>query len=68
MNKSSIDITDQAYLIHLRKDEFEYSRVRAILRQLIVDEQFAAGPEDDDDIISRKSSELGDRFDHLSDK
>lgn len=73
MNKSSIEITDQAYLIRLQKVDFDYARVRQVLNLLMAREQTVGefsekDPLGEDDLRSRQAVELGDRFDHLSDK
>ncbi len=73
MNKSSIEITDQAYLIRLQKVDFDYVRVRQVLNLLMAREQTVGEFSEkdllgEDDLRSRQAVELGDRFDHLSDK
>lgn len=67
--KSSIEITDHAYLITLDKSEFEYPLVRKWLNRLLnggvlhdAAHLYEMDPAD------RRSTELGDRFDLLADK
>ncbi len=69
MTKSSIEITDQAYLIKLQKTEFEYPLVRKWLSNLL-NGSFQQGTTavDDDELINKYSPELGERFDFLADK
>jgi len=67
--KSSIEITDNAYLITLDKSEFEYPFVRKWLTKLL-----SGGVYHDPtylnemDPADNHSAELGDRFDFLADK
>lgn len=69
MAKSSIEITDSAYLIKLNKAEFEYPLVRKLLNKLLSGSlQQEAGGFQEDDVSSKYSLELGDRFDCLADK
>ncbi|MGK6352969.1 hypothetical protein [Parapedobacter sp. DT-150] len=69
MSKSSIEITDNAYLITLNKAEFEYPMVRALLTRLfsgaLLQEEAYSNEED---FASKYASELGERFDFLADK
>lgn len=69
MTKSSIEITENQYLIKLHKDDFEYDSVRKLLHRLVLG-RFAAEGEDviDEEFTKRSALELGDRFDYLSDK
>ncbi|WP_139215859.1 hypothetical protein [Parapedobacter composti] len=69
MTKSSIEITDNAYLIKLNKAEFEYPVVRKLLNRLLngsfqSDDEFGG----DEFPAGKYTSDLGDRFDFLADK
>ena len=69
MTKSSIEITDNAYLIKLHKAEFEYPLVRKLLNKLLNGSlQQEIGYFHEEDIANKYSPELGDRFDCLADK
>ena len=68
MTKSTIEITDKEYLIKLSKSEFEYPLVRRLLNKLLNGNlQLELGlPEDD--MSTRYTPELSERFDFLCDK
>ena len=69
MIKSSIEITDNAYLIKLDKSEFEYPLVRKLLNRLLSGSPQSEGrycTEEDPD--ARYLPELSERFDFLVDK
>lgn len=67
--KSSIEITDNAYLITLDKSEFEYPFVRKWLNRLLSGSLYPdVGYFSEMDPADTQSPELGDRFDFLADK
>ncbi|WP_188753256.1 hypothetical protein [Parapedobacter defluvii] len=67
--KSSIEITDHAYLITLDKSEFEYPLVRKWLNRLLSGNlHHDIGYLGELDPADNHSPELGDRFDFLADK
>lgn len=67
--KSSIEITDNAYLITLDKSEFEYPFVRKWLNRLLSGSLYPdAAYLNEIDPADNHSPELGDRFDFLADK
>jgi len=69
MTKSSIEITDKEYLITLSKAEFEYPLVRKLLNRLLSgDFHHEMSNFSEEDPANKYSSELGERFDFLSDK
>ena len=69
MTKSSIEITDRAYLIRLDKSEFEYPLVRKLLNRLLSGSLQPEGRyADEEDPAIRYLPELGERFDFLADK
>jgi hypothetical protein len=69
MTKSSIEITDNAYLIRLSKAEFEYPLVRKLLNRLLSGKlNYEEDDVSDVDAAKRYSSDLGERFDFLADK
>ncbi|MBK1441927.1 hypothetical protein JHJ32_18160 [Parapedobacter sp. ISTM3] len=69
MTKSSIEITDNAYLITLDKSEFEYPLVRKLLNRLLSGNLHQeTGLPNDEDLTGKYPAELGERFDFLADK
>lgn len=65
---TSIEITDQEYLIKLPKNEFDLKFISSLLKR-IQSEQFFFHRTDEEDIISRGLDyNYSARFDHLSDK
>ncbi|SEK58297.1 hypothetical protein [Parapedobacter koreensis] len=69
MTKSSIEITDNAYLITLDKSEFEYPLVRKLLNRLLSGGlHYEKGLVNDEDLVNKYPAELGERFDFLADK
>ena len=70
MKTSSLEITDQEYLIKLRKEEFDLSFINQLLKRIQAEQLFfSKSYESEEDIISRKAGEdLSSRFDHLNDK
>ena len=71
MKYSSLEITEQEYLIKLRKVDFELPFIYQLLKRIQTEQFFFSKKTDDseDDIISRIShSESVTRFDNLHDK
>ncbi|GGG93696.1 hypothetical protein GCM10007415_30830 [Parapedobacter pyrenivorans] len=68
MTKSSIEITDNAYLITLDKSEFEYPLVRKLLNRLLNGSLQEGRYVNEEDPAVRYLPELGERFDFLADK
>lgn len=70
MNLSSIEITDQEYLIKLNKQDFDLSLIAVLVKRIQAETFFrSATLQEDEDIISRRANDLRiDRFDHLDDK
>lgn len=70
MKNSSIEITEQEYLIKLSKDDFDLSFINQLLKRIQAQQFFTFKSEDyEDDIVSRKSgNDLSARFDHLNEK
>ncbi|HEY0667665.1 MAG TPA: hypothetical protein VGD22_05785 [Sphingobacteriaceae bacterium] len=65
---TSIEITDQEYLIKLPRNEFDLKFISSLLKR-IQSEQLFFNKSDDEDIISRSLDyNYSARFDHLSDK
>ena len=71
MKYSSLEITEQEYLIKLRKVDFELPFIYQLLKRIQAEQLFFSKKTDDseDDIISRIShTESLTRFDNLHDK
>ena len=68
MTKSTIEITEQEYLIKLSKSEFEYPLVRRLLNKLLSGNLHFEMGYQEDDLQGRYAAELGERFDLLCDK
>ena len=69
MKNATFEISDQIILIKLLGEDFDYYQIQSMLTRLASkSEAVQTGFFDEDDIISRGQSELGDRFDNLSDK
>lgn len=73
MESLNIEITENQYLIRLKKSDFDLNYLYGLLRSLGADSPTSKTEffkqEDDDMIKSWKSNvELGERFDHLIDK
>lgn len=71
MVKSSIEISDQEYLIKLKKNEFDLSLIKTLLKRIEF-EQNLKSERANNDIEDLKSSslnyDLAGRFDNLNDK
>ena len=71
MKTSSLEITNEEYLIKLRKDDFDLSFINQLLKRIQAEQHFFNFKKEDecDDIISRNAdSNRYSRFDNLSDK
>ena len=71
MKNSILEITDQEYLIKLKKDDHNLSLIRKILRILESEEYFinpGAVIQTEEVKNSAMNRELSNRFDHLQDK
>ncbi|HXH99351.1 MAG TPA: hypothetical protein VNI52_03725 [Sphingobacteriaceae bacterium] len=69
MKNSTLEITDQDYLIKLPKDEFDLKFISSLLKRIQSEQLFFSRPVEADDIISRNLEyNYSARFDHLSDK
>jgi len=70
MRTSSIEITENEYLIKLRKEDFDLSFINVLLKRIQAEGLFSSfSNTSDDDIISRgRESERTPYFDHLDDK
>jgi len=71
MKNSSIEISDQEYLIKLNKDDFDLTFIKNLLRR-IKDEQYFSASNTSNEIEDLKFSHLNyessSRFDSLRDK
>lgn len=67
MKLSSIEITENEYLIKLNKDEFDLSLISTLLKRIQAENFFSFQREDDEDLISR-NRERTSYFGHLDDK
>jgi len=71
MNLSSIEITDNEYLIKLNKQDFDLSLINSLVRRIQAETFFQAKFRDDEeeDIISKRANDRRiSLFDHLDDK
>lgn len=72
MKTSSIEITEQEYLIKLRKEDFELSFINQLLKRIQAEQlffNFKNRIENDDDIISKqRDADTSTRFDRLDEK
>lgn len=71
MKNSSIEITDQEYLIKLPRQDFDLSFIHQLLKRIQAEQFFFTykTPEESDDLISRNMSmDRETRFDDLRDK
>lgn len=71
MKNSSLEITEQEYLIKLQKDDFDLSFIYHLLKRIQSEQLFFTKRFEDpeEDIISRTADAGSDhRFDHLRDK
>jgi hypothetical protein len=71
MKNSSLEITEQEYLIKLRKDDFDLRFIYQLIKRIQTEQLFFSkyAPESEEDIRSRSlTHDQESRFDHLSDK
>ncbi|MHB1176997.1 MAG: hypothetical protein ACYCZO_01550 [Daejeonella sp.] len=71
MKNSSLEITDQEYLIKLSREDFNLSFIQQLLKRIQAEQLFFSSRpvEESDDLISRNvSNERELRFDDLRDK
>lgn len=71
MNLSSIEITENEYLIKLNKRDFDLSLISTLLKRIQAETIFYSRPseEEEEDIISKRvNSQRISRFDSLEDK
>ena len=71
MKNSSLEITDQEYLIKLRKDDFDLSFIHQLLKRIQAEQFFytAKARDHSDDIVGRNLNvDNSVRFDNLNDK
>ena len=69
MRTSILEITDQEYTLKLNKSDFDLSFISSLVKRIQNEETFFNRIwEDDGDIISRRSFEDENDFDHLSEK
>lgn len=68
MRNSVLEINDQEYLIKLDKSEFDLSFVHSLLKRIQNEKTFFSRIWDDEDIISKRSLQEDEGFDHLSEK
>lgn len=68
MKYSSLEITDQQYLIKLNKDEFNLSFIYQLLKRLQTEQLFKSSAFDEDIRSRDLAFDNGTRFDRLSDK
>ncbi|WP_207427387.1 hypothetical protein [Pedobacter sp. SYSU D00535] len=71
MKLSSIEITENEYLIKLNKEDFDLSFINNLLKRIQAEGLFASfrTAADDEDIITRRrEAERSEYFDHLDDK
>lgn len=71
MKNSILEITEQEYLLKLRREDFDISLIYQLLKRIQSEQFFFSRKQDDneDDIISRyQDADSSSRFDLLSDK
>lgn len=71
MKNSSIEITEQEYLIKLPREDFNLSFIHQLLKRIQAEQLFFKYPaiQDDDDLISRNiNMDRETRYDDLRDK
>jgi spore cortex formation protein SpoVR/YcgB (stage V sporulation) len=71
MKTSSLEITNEEYLIKLRKEDFDLSFINQLLKRIQNEQHFFSFKQDDEsgDIISRKADPSHfARFDDLREK
>ncbi len=69
MRTSILEITDQEYTLKLNKSDFDLSLISSLVKRIQSEQTFFNRIwEDDGDIISRRTFEDENDFDHLSEK
>lgn len=69
MRNSILEITETEYCIKLNKETFNLSLVRQLIKRIQAEELFFNRKSDqEEDIISRNSTEFDENFDRLDDK
>jgi hypothetical protein len=69
MRTSILEITDQEYTLKLNKSDFDLSFISSLVKRIQSEQTFFNRIwEDDGDIISRRTFEDDNDFDHLSEK
>lgn len=70
MNLSSIEITENEYLIKLSKQDFDLSLINTLIKRIQAETFFTSMlQEDEEDIISKRANNQRiNLFDHLDDK
>ncbi len=69
MKSSMLEITDQEYTLKLNKSDFDLSFISSLVKRIQNEQTFFSRIwEDDGDIISKRSFEDDNDFDHLSEK
>ena len=69
MRTSILEITDQEYTLKLNKSDFDLSFISSLVKRIQSEQTFFNHIwEDDGDIISRRTFEDDNDFDHLSEK
>ncbi len=71
MNLSSIEITENEYLIKLSKEDFDLSFINQLLKRIQAEKFFTrnhVSPEEEDIISKVSKAERSSYFDHLDDK
>jgi molybdate-binding protein len=71
MNNSSLEITENEYCIKLKKEAFDLSLIRQLIKRIQSEQLFFSRSKEcyEEDIISRTASSLDEEnFDRLSDK
>lgn len=66
--KSSIEITDQEYLIKLPKDEFDLKFIASLLKRIQSEKLFFNRNDEEDILSQRLDYSYSARFDHLNEK
>lgn len=69
MRNSILEITDQEYTLKLNKSDFDLSFISSLVKRIQNEQSFFNRIwEDDGDIISKRTFQDDDSFDHLSEK
>ncbi len=71
MQNSSLEITDQEYLIKLRKEDFDLSFIHQLLKRIQAEQFFFTArsrSEAEDLLSSDPGNDFSSRFDNLRDK